>query len=212
MGTEFGRIQDGVRTTLIATSSGLPGMVETRGRFLAAVGASIAVAGCQDGGAEDPAPTQTDQGGADDPTATPTDGSTSAPDATVSVRDHDELGDTLVNGEGMTLCMFDSDTQGAGESTCSGAVLTRGRPSPSTATPSPETTSRRTSPLRARGRRCPGRCQRWPLYYYASDGNPGDVTGHGVRDVWWVLDPAGGPVRPTGETATATATATDDFY
>jgi len=52
----------------------------------------------------------------------------------------------------------------------------------------------------------------WPLYYYASDGDPGDVTGHGVRDVWWVLDPAGEPVRPTGETPTATATATDDFY
>jgi len=35
----------------------------------------------------------------------------------------------------------------------------------------------------------------WPLYYYASDGEPGDTTGQGGNDVWWVLGPDGTPNR-----------------
>ena len=37
---------------------------------------------------------------------------------TVAVTDHPELGEILVDAEGATLYMFDSDTKGAEESTC----------------------------------------------------------------------------------------------
>ncbi|MEX2619315.1 MAG: hypothetical protein WD250_03765 [Egibacteraceae bacterium] len=35
----------------------------------------------------------------------------------------------------------------------------------------------------------------WPLYHYADDSEPGDTAGQGVGDVWWLLAPAGEPVR-----------------
>lgn len=28
-----------------------------------------------------------------------------------------------------------------------------------------------------------------PLYYFAGDKNPGDTTGQGVKDVWYVVNP-----------------------
>jgi predicted lipoprotein with Yx(FWY)xxD motif len=34
----------------------------------------------------------------------------------------------------------------------------------------------------------------WPLYYFAGDTAPGDTTGNGQGDVWYVLDAAGNPI------------------
>jgi hypothetical protein len=46
----------------------------------------------------------------------------------------------------------------------------------------------------------------WPLYYFASDGSPGDVEGQGANGVWWVLAPDGTPIRsePSGGANEAT--------
>jgi predicted lipoprotein with Yx(FWY)xxD motif len=30
----------------------------------------------------------------------------------------------------------------------------------------------------------------WPLYYFSGDKKPGDITGHGIKDVWFIIDPA----------------------
>jgi predicted lipoprotein with Yx(FWY)xxD motif len=35
-----------------------------------------------------------------------------------------------------------------------------------------------------------------PLYYWSKDVQPGDTTGLGVGDVWFVVSPAGAVVRP----------------
>jgi predicted lipoprotein with Yx(FWY)xxD motif len=36
----------------------------------------------------------------------------------------------------------------------------------------------------------------WPLYYFAKDSKPGDVTGQNVGEVWFVITPAGEMVKP----------------
>jgi len=36
----------------------------------------------------------------------------------------------------------------------------------------------------------------WPLYYFAKDTKPGDVTGQNVGEVWFVINPAGEMVKP----------------
>jgi predicted lipoprotein with Yx(FWY)xxD motif len=36
----------------------------------------------------------------------------------------------------------------------------------------------------------------FPAYYWQNDNAPGDATGHGVNNVWWVFEPDGEPVRP----------------
>jgi predicted lipoprotein with Yx(FWY)xxD motif len=38
----------------------------------------------------------------------------------------------------------------------------------------------------------------WPLYYFAKDKAPGDVTGQGVGSVWYVVSAAGDKVDSTG--------------
>ncbi|WP_159901397.1 COG4315 family predicted lipoprotein [Salinirussus salinus] len=130
--------------------------------------------------------------------STATDGS-----ATVQVRMHERLGPLLAGPDGLTLYMFDRDTQEADASACSGGCADVWPPLTADGTPTrgEDVTATVGSFERASGDR-QVTAGGWPLYYYASDGTPGDAAGQGVNDVWWVLDPAGTPVRPT---ATETA-------
>lgn len=144
-------------------------MAPTRRAVLGAAGASVALAGCL-GGMSD--------GGGGDQSGT----------ATVEVRSHDEFGDILVDAEGMTLYMFDADTQGSGESACTGDCLNAwppltvdGEPTAGSGVSAELSTFDRgdgTIQVAAAG---------WPLYYFASDSSPGDTQGQGVNDVWWVI-------------------------
>ena len=43
----------------------------------------------------------------------------------------------------------------------------------------------------------------WPLYLFAGDGAPGDVNGQGSGDVWFLVTPDGGLVRDAGDEAAA---------
>jgi predicted lipoprotein with Yx(FWY)xxD motif len=36
----------------------------------------------------------------------------------------------------------------------------------------------------------------YPLYYYIKDAKPGDITGQGVGNVWYVISPAGTLLQP----------------
>jgi len=122
------------------------------------------------------------------------DGTPVRPD--VRVAEHDQHGEILVDGEGMTLYMFDSDEQGAGASTCSGGCASAWPPLTTGAEPvvgadvaadvSSFTREDTDTQLVANG---------WPLYYYAQDAEAGDAAGQGANEVWWVLDPDGEPIR-----------------
>lgn len=156
-------------------------MVLTRRALLAATGASLTMAGCLGGGGGSGS---SDGGGGD-----------AAGDATVRVRAHEALGDILVDAGGMTLYRFDADTQGSGESACTDGcadtwppLTVDDEPSAGDGISAPLTTFDRgdgTTQMAADG---------WPLYYFASDGSPGDAKGQGVNDVWWVVGPDGAKV------------------
>lgn len=103
------------------------------------------------------------------------------------------LGEVVVDGAGMTLYMFDKDTQGSGESSCTGECLTNWPPftSDGTATPSLDGVTGEVGTITTADGSTQVTLNGWPLYYFAGDAAAGDVNGQGVGGVWWVLTPAG---------------------
>jgi predicted lipoprotein with Yx(FWY)xxD motif len=104
------------------------------------------------------------------------------------------LGKVLVDQAGMTLYMFTKDTQGQ-PSTCVDKCLAAW-PAFSAASPTAGTgleASKLTTIARPDGSPQVA-YDGWPLYYYAEDSKPGDVTGQGSNNVWWVVDASGTPV------------------
>lgn len=112
-----------------------------------------------------------------------------------------ELGTILVDGDGLTLYLFDNDADG--ESVCYDDCAVTWPPLLGDATVGGEadasllgTTTRQdgTEQVTYAG---------MPLYHYAGDGQPGDVAGQGLGGVWWVIAPDG--ERITDDVAAASA-------
>ncbi|WP_256840148.1 COG4315 family predicted lipoprotein [Ornithinimicrobium faecis] len=103
-----------------------------------------------------------------------------------------ELGPILVDGEGMTLYLFTQDS--ADTSVCFDDCLAawpvlEGEPAAGDGAD---------DGLLGSFEREDGTIQAtydgWPLYYFAQDQAPGDVTGQAVNDVWWVVNADGAAV------------------
>jgi predicted lipoprotein with Yx(FWY)xxD motif len=162
---------------------------------------ALLLAGCGGGGADDGAGAgaTTDDGGPygmgggrdDDGTA----GDEGAAAATVALGSTD-LGEVLVGPDGMTLYLYDPDAQGA--STCYDQCA-QAWPPLLADDGAPAAGDGVDAALLGTTERTDGGVQvtydGWPLYYWAQDDAPGDATGQGVNDVWWVLDASGEPIR-----------------
>ncbi len=144
-----------------------PLMPPTRREFLVASGAAVAVAGCL---------------GDDDPDLS----------GDVNRLAHGDIGDILVGPEGLTLYLFDLDTQHEASSTCYDDCAASWPPL--TVDEDPTTGAGVNIDLDTFVRE-DGDTQvmanGWPLYYFAGDSELGDIAGQGVEDVWWVLDENG---------------------
>lgn len=98
-------------------------------------------------------------------------------------------GTILVDGNGMTLYLFTRDDENV--SNCSGGCAVIWPPL------TVESEAALTVPEGMDGfgviTRDDGSLQvtyhGWPLYLWVQDQEPGDTTGHGVNDVWWVVNP-----------------------
>lgn len=105
-----------------------------------------------------------------------------------------ELGEVLVDSDGMTVYLFDLDE--AGESACYDECAVNWPP-----VEGPAEAGEGVDPdLIGTTERTDGTVQAtyagWPLYTFVGDGARGDVAGQGVNDVWWVIAPDG--ARLTG--------------
>ncbi|MCU6479121.1 putative lipoprotein with Yx(FWY)xxD motif [Arthrobacter silviterrae] len=108
-------------------------------------------------------------------------------------------GDIVVNGQGMTVYVFDKDIKGSGKSSCSGpcqdlwAPVAAGQGTPVldgvTGTAGVITTASGKKQLTLNG---------MPLYLFSKDAGPGDAKGQGVKNVWWAVNPAGEKVTAAG--------------
>ena len=153
---------------------------------LAAAALAVLLAGCTAPAAEEPAEDE----GTSVETEAPDTGSDYS-DALLTTADSD-LGEIVVDGEGMTVYMFDNDTQGGDASTCEGQCAANW---PAVTTDSDDPTVDGVTGEVGTITGVDGETQvtlnGWPLYYFAGDSAAGDVNGQGVNGVWWVLTPDG---------------------
>ncbi|HML22285.1 MAG TPA: hypothetical protein PKD09_11600 [Aggregatilinea sp.] len=110
--------------------------------------------------------------------------------ADVSLGGNDELGSFLVGPNGMTLYLFTNDTPGV--SNCSGDCLVNWPPLLVSEGQEPSVQPGLTG-IVGTIQRDDGTIQvtydEMPLYYWKNDAQPGDATGQGVGDVWYVIQP-----------------------
>lgn len=122
-------------------------------------------------------------------------GESSSGAAMVGLSQSDDLGEFLVDAEGMTLYLFTNDTENTSNcyDDCATAwppLLTEGEPM---AEDGIDTS------LLGTTERTDGTMQvtygGWPLYYWVKDEAPGDTTGQDVGEVWYVVSPTGEAVH-----------------
>ena len=105
------------------------------------------------------------------------------------------LGTFLVDGKGMTLYMYVPDT--AGVSTCYDKCAVAWPPQLTTGAPTASggaDKSKLSTTARTDGA-TQVKYGDWPLYYWVKDTAPGDTTGQGVQDVWYVVGVDGQPIK-----------------
>lgn len=149
------------------------------------------------GPAETAMETETDPGEDD---ATETDTATEAMDgeATVAVASSD-LGDILVDGEGMTLYLFLPDEEGT--PTCTDACVDNWPPFEGPATAGEGADDSLLGTVDHPNGTTMATYNGWPLYHFTPDEQPGDTNGQGVGDKWYVVSPAGEPIQDSGGSA-----------
>lgn len=118
-----------------------------------------------------------------------------------------ELGDILVDGAGMTLYVFDNDTDGT--STCTGDCVANWPPLTGDVTAGDGVDDS----LLGTTERDDGMAQityaDQPLYYFAGDQAPGDVNGQAVGGIWWVIGVDGEKIT---DEVSQTSTSDDTGY
>jgi predicted lipoprotein with Yx(FWY)xxD motif len=104
------------------------------------------------------------------------------------------LGDTVVDGAGRSVYVFDNDRNG--QSSCADQcaqnwppVTVEGMPSAGEGIDE----AALGTVERADGSQQVTYAGR-PVYHFAGDADPGDVQGHGVGDKWWLVRPDGSPI------------------
>src|SRR4051794_28512310 len=145
--------------------------------------AALALSACSSGGSDATPPAGNGYG---DPVATnsattPSPSATSTAPATAGVglmTAKTPLGTIVTDTEGITVYMYDSDTQGSGTSTCSGGCLSAWPPVPA-GSGAPELTgiTGKVGVITATDGSQQLTLNGWPLYYYATDVKAGDTFG-----------------------------------
>lgn len=99
-----------------------------------------------------------------------------------------DLGEILVDGDGMTLYLFTNDTRSSGASTCEGQCLVNWPPLLGEPTAGDGVDDSKLGSFTKPDGTVQATYNGWPLYYWIQDTEPGQTTGQGVQGVWFVLD------------------------
>ncbi len=112
----------------------------------------------------------------------------------IKVQAKDGLGNYLTDTEGKTLYWFKKDS--AGKSACMGPCVEKW---PlyyrETVVPPKGVEAAEFGAITREDGAKQTTFRGFPLYYWVNDKQSGDTTGHGVNDVWFVIDPANFPPK-----------------
>lgn len=106
----------------------------------------------------------------------------------VAVAETPELGQFLTDAEGMTLYLFTKDEPG--KSNCYDQCAVNWPPFMADSTTLPEGVAGELTVVARDDGTEQLAYNGWPLYYWINDAAPGDTTGQGVGDVWFVVEVA----------------------
>ncbi|MDO8145791.1 MULTISPECIES: hypothetical protein [unclassified Isoptericola] len=110
-----------------------------------------------------------------------------------------ELGEIVVDGVGMTVYFFDNDEPGSGTSACEGDCLAAWPPvHAGSEEPEVEGVTAEVGTITGNDGELQVTLDGRPVYLFANDAAPGEVSGQGVNDVWWVVAPDGSAVTEGG--------------
>jgi predicted lipoprotein with Yx(FWY)xxD motif len=136
-----------------------------------------------------------DDGGSAGATSESAASSSSAESAELATADS-ALGTIVVDSKGMSVYMFDKDTQGSGKSSCTGGCLDAWPPVIAESdSPAVDGVTGDVATITRDDGTVQVTLDGWPLYYWQGDKAAGDVAGQGVQDVWWVLAPDGSKIQ-----------------
>ena len=146
--------------------------------------------GLYGGGGSSPSGSSTDSSTTDGSTS---DGSAGGGSSDVALGTADSsLGTVVVDGQGMTVYYYDKDTKGSGTSACEGECAAAW-PAVHAASADPEVdgVTGEVGTITGVDGELQVTVDGRPVYTYAADTGPGDVTGQGVNGVWHVVAPDG---------------------
>ncbi|MFJ6538323.1 hypothetical protein ACIQH5_19020 [Paenarthrobacter sp. NPDC091711] len=105
-------------------------------------------------------------------------------------------GQIVVDSEGMSLYFFTKDVKDSGTSACTEACLTAWPIFTTTSeAPTVDGVTGTVGTIASPDGKKHVTLNGMPLYYYAKDKAPGDVTGQGVGGVWYLVSPTGEMIK-----------------
>ncbi len=104
-----------------------------------------------------------------------------------------DLGDIIVDDEGMTMYLFMPDAQGDA-SVCNDECAAAWPPQIEITEVGDGLDESLVGTITRDDGSVQGTYNGWPLYYFSGDSAPGDVNGQGLNDVWYVIDASGAAI------------------
>jgi predicted lipoprotein with Yx(FWY)xxD motif len=111
-----------------------------------------------------------------------------------------DLGEIVVDADGRTVYVFDEDDPGSGESACTGGCAATWPALEATGdAPTADGVDGELGTIEGEDGSLQLTLDGRPLYLFAGDGSPGDVTGQGVDGTWFVVGSDGEKITEGGE-------------
>jgi predicted lipoprotein with Yx(FWY)xxD motif len=162
---------------------------------IAVLALAASLTGCGGGTGTAPAPATTAAETAAETTApeSPTATETAAVDLKTATSDKGEI---VVDGKGMSVYYFTKDVKDSGKSNCTGDCLVKWPPVLTTNdTPTVEGVTGKVGTIDTPDGKKQVTVEGMPVYLWEKDKAPGDITGQGVGNVWYLVAPDGTMIK-----------------